>query len=99
MAKAKSFRGSPKCAKRQVMIVVRAEGAGEVLITGDFNQWSEQGIRLSQSPDGTWKTNLSLDPGEYQYRLKIDGQWQDHADAQRRVPNPYGSENCVLVVG
>jgi 1,4-alpha-glucan branching enzyme len=99
MAKGKPSKGAPKSPKKQVSLVVKAAGAREVVVVGDFNQWNEAGIRLAKSGDEEWKTTLSLEPGEYQYRLRIDGEWRDHAEAQKRVPNPYGSENCVLIVG
>lgn len=60
--------------------------------------WTEEGIRLSKGSNGDWQTDLNLDPGEYQYRLRVDGQWQDHAEAQERVANPFGTENCILKV-
>jgi hypothetical protein len=28
----------------------------------------------------------------------VDGHWQDHAEAKKRTPNPFGGENCVLTV-
>jgi 1,4-alpha-glucan branching enzyme len=99
MAKAKPFKGASKSSKKPVSLVVKAAGAQDVIVVGDFNQWNEAGTRLAKSGDGEWKITLSLEPGEYQYRLKVDGEWRDHAEAQKRVPNPYGSENCVLVVG
>lgn len=83
---------------RRVSIVVKAPDAKEVRVTGDFTRWSKQGIRLSDDGNGHWRTVLPLDPGEYQYRLLIDGNWQDHEDATDRVANPFGSENCVLKV-
>jgi len=83
---------------RRVTIVVRAPEAKDVRITGDFTRWAEQGIRLSSDGRGHWRTVLPLGPGDYQYRLLVDGIWQDHADAADRVPNPFGSENCVLKV-
>jgi hypothetical protein len=45
-----------------------------------------------------WSKTLSLDPGSYQYRLLVDGQWQDDPQCLQRVPNTYGTENCVRVV-
>ena len=41
---------------------------------------------------------LELEPGEHQYRLVIDGVWQDDPQAVKRVPNPYGGFNSVLRV-
>lgn len=56
------------------------------------------GVFLAVGSNGEWATSLQLPPGEYQYRLRVDGQWHDHLEARKRVPNPYGSENCVLFV-
>jgi 1,4-alpha-glucan branching enzyme len=93
MAKAKSTT-----AMKPVRLVVRAEGARAVVVTGDFTNWTLEGIPLSKNGGGEWNTTLKLVPGEYQYRLRIDGEWQDDPRAERRVPNAYGTENCVLVV-
>jgi 1,4-alpha-glucan branching enzyme len=84
--------------ERRVPLVVDAPQAEEVILTGDFTRWSREGIRLRRSSDGQWGTVLRIPPGEYEYRLVIDGQWADHLDAPKRVPNPFGSFNCVLVV-
>jgi len=83
---------------RRVALVVKAPEAKEVRVSGDFTQWDRQGIRLSHDGKGQWRTILPLNPGEYQYRLLVDGQWKDHAEATERVANPFGSENCVLKV-
>lgn len=84
--------------QKRVSLVARAPEAKVVSVTGDFTNWSEKGIPLAKGANGEWQTSLQLAPGEYQYRLRIDGQWRDHAEARRRVPNPFGSENCVLLV-
>lgn len=83
---------------RRVLLVVNAPKAGDVRVMGDFTGWSGKGIRLSHDGGGRWRTVLSLEPGEYQYRLLIDGTWEDHGEADLRVPNPFGSTNCVLKV-
>ena len=83
---------------RKVPMVVHAPGAIDVVITGDFNSWSPDGIRMSHDGSGTWRTALDLAPGQYEYRLIVDGKWSDHPAAPKRVPNPFGSENCVLIV-
>ena len=85
-------------ARREVPIVVRLKGASEVAVTGDFTQWSKDGIRLRKGPNDEWRTILELDPGEYQYRLVVDGNWQDDPQAARHVPNPFGGQNAILKV-
>ncbi len=88
----------PKASARQVPFVVQANGAREVVVTGEFTQWATDRVRLAPGPRGEWIARLDLPPGEYQYRLIIDGEWRDHPEAARRVPNPFGTENCVLTV-
>ena len=82
----------------RVPLVAKVAAARDVQVTGDFTRWTKQGIRLSHDGNGQWRTALTLDPGEYQYRLLVDGEWKDHAEATERVANPFGSENCVLRV-
>lgn len=89
---------TPKIARKKVSISLRAPEAREVLITGDFTGWDKEGIRLAKRPTGEWAATMELAPGEYQYRLLVDGEWRDHPESEKRVPNPYGGTNCVLIV-
>lgn len=85
-------------ALKAVRFSTQLPGAGKVSISGDFTQWSAEGIRLEKAADGRWTASLNLAPGEYQYRLLVDGGWQDDPAAAKQVPNPYGSRNAVLTV-
>ena len=83
---------------RAIRLAVTATGAKEVLVTGDFTGWTKSGVKLAEVAPGEWETTLHLAPGEYQYRLQVDGFWRDHPAARRRVANPCGIQNCILVV-
>jgi 1,4-alpha-glucan branching enzyme len=85
-------------ARRRVSLVVPIGEADEVVVTGDFTGWSADGTRLKRRKDGAWTAALSLAPGEYQYRLVVDGAWGNNPAAERRVANAFGSENDILVV-
>lgn len=99
MAKAKTSTGTAKApARKRVTLVSTVGEAEEVVATGDFTSWSLEGIRLKRRPDGTWATTLQLAPGEYQYRLRVDGRWENNPTAERRAANAFGSENDILVV-
>jgi len=37
-------------------------------------------------------------PGKYQYRLVVDGQWQEDPYNEKAILNPYGEYNSVLEV-
>lgn len=87
-----------RAASKHVLLAVHVGAAREVSVTGDFTKWSADGIPLLRGPQGDWHVTLKLAPGSYQYRLLVDGTWRDDPCASTRVPNPYGTENCVLVV-
>jgi 1,4-alpha-glucan branching enzyme len=87
-----------KPAVRRVPFTVKIDDAREVALAADFNGWTPSTTPLRKVQEGAWSATLELPPGEYQYRLVVDGRWCDHPEAPRRVPNPYGTENCVLTV-
>lgn len=84
--------------RKTIPLVVRLNGARSVAVTGDFTNWSPEGVALSQIRDGEWAVKLELTPGEHQYRLRVDGEWRDDPSARRTVPNPFGTANSVLTV-
>ena len=88
----------PATASKPVTMTARFDQASEVILTGEFTKWTKTGVRMAKGADGLWKVSFSIAPGRYQYRLLVDGQWSDHAEAQQRVPNPFGTENCLLIV-
>ena len=90
--------GAAKKAKGIELKARLADGVRNAAVTGDFTSWSEAGIPLAKQADGVWAARLDLAPGRYEYRLRVDGEWRDHAEAAARVPNPFGGENCVLTV-
>jgi 1,4-alpha-glucan branching enzyme len=98
MQPAKSKGSAVEAALKAVPLSVRAPGARKVIVTGDFTGWSRDGLPLREGVSGDWRTILAFLPGEYQYRLIIDGRWCDDAHATQKVPNPYGSQNCVFRV-
>jgi 1,4-alpha-glucan branching enzyme len=72
--------------------------AGEVLLAGSFNAWQPRSTPMVQTAEGQWSTELHLEPGHYEYRLFVDGQWQDDPMASRYVANAFGGLNCVIDV-
>lgn len=85
-------------AKRKVTFSIVAPAAHAVSLAGTFTNWDRAPIQLEKEKDGVWKKTLALDPGTYEYRLLVDGQWQDDPHCDRRVPNPFGTQNCLRMV-
>jgi len=92
------IRQKPPEGTNEVLVEIRDLSARKVVITGDFSGWAPDRFPMRKDPDGVWRTRLHLLPGEYQYRLRVDGEWMDDPQASRRVSNPYGGVNAVMVV-
>ena len=76
-------------------------GAGNVVLCGDFNDWSAGSIALQRGSDGAWQVTLPLEPGRsYRYRYLLDGErWENAWQADWYEPNAFGSTNSVVTVG
>ncbi|MFQ5509294.1 MAG: AAA family ATPase [Leptospirillia bacterium] len=69
-----------------------------VQVAGDFNGWiPDRGID-TRSEDGGMSKVMHLKPGDYQYRVIVDGIWQEDPENPNRVPNIYGGSNSLLIV-
>lgn len=82
--------------KKHHPLALKAPGAKSVIVTGSFCDWTNEGHPLKHDGTGTWKATLTLHPGQYEYRFLVDGEWQDDPTCPERVPNPFGTENCVF---
>jgi len=81
-------------------VVLRFSGliGKSVQLAGDFNGWiPDQGVTTRGRHGGIEKV-MRLAPGDYQYRIVVDGVWQADPDNPERVPNAYGGSNSLLRV-
>lgn len=81
-------------------VVLRFPGfaAKSIQIAGDFNDWiPDQGVETTIVGDSVEKV-LMASPGLYQYRLVVNGRWQDDPVNPARIPNHVGGHNSLLRV-
>lgn len=72
--------------------------ADRIFLTGDFNDWRENDIRLHQNRNGVWQAVLDLPAGRsYQFRYLIDGQWRTDSHADGFADNGYGAQNSIVI--
>lgn len=70
----------------------------EVKLCGSFTGWESGAIIMNRAKSGEWKAQVSLDPGEYEYKFWVDGAWQNDPAADRQANNNLGGENSIRIV-
>ncbi len=89
----------PRKVEEGMLFMLDAPNSNSVYITGEFTNWSRDGIRMSRDgKDGLWKAVLHLEPGEYEYRFIVDGVWIKDPANTDSVLNEFGQENSLLIV-
>jgi 1,4-alpha-glucan branching enzyme len=92
----KKAKGSVKV--KETEFKLSAPRAQSVYIAGDFNQWSLSSHQLKRDKKGKWRISIGLNPGRYEYRFFVDGEWQDDPNCSSFVENPFGTSNCLKIV-
>ncbi len=78
-----------------------ANGASNVSIVGDFNEWNKESLPMKSLKNGDFTATLDLNVNrEYQFRYLIDHtNWENESDADKYVPSGVGnSDNSVVVI-
>lgn len=82
-----------------VLFSIKALGAHDVKLAGDFNSWVPDRDVLSLKEDGgIWKKFVFLTPGSYQYKFVIDDEWREDPNNGLVVQDSLGGQSSVVVV-
>jgi 1,4-alpha-glucan branching enzyme len=73
-------------------------GTRKVSVVGSFNGWDPAKGEMKRQQDGTFRRKEKLQPGRYEYKFLVDGQWLVDPEAEGRVQNAYGTENSMLAI-
>jgi chromosome partitioning protein len=83
---------------RRVTLKFTGLNTADLKVAGDFNDWEPDKDVTTSLSDGIISKTFSARPGTYQYRLIIDGNWQEDLNNPNRVTNEFGETNSVLIV-
>ena len=86
------------CAAREVVLSFQHLSCRRLQIAGDFNGWVPDGGVETRQCDGSWQKVLHVPEGAYEYRVIIDGVWQQDPTNPCEVPNDLGGNNSLLRV-
>jgi hypothetical protein len=84
---------------RVVFILPSSIWADTIYLVGDFNNWNIKSHPFQRDRDGRWVLEVELELGRaYQFRYLRDGvAYMTDLQADAYVPNPFGSDNFVVV--
>jgi 1,4-alpha-glucan branching enzyme len=96
--------GDPKLS---VTFEYSAPSAKAVYLAGQFNNWldNESG-KIKELPEwlmkkddnGNWKITIKLQPGNYQYKFVVDGEWKTDPTNSEKADDGHGGYNSVKIV-
>lgn len=69
-----------------------------VAVAGSFNDWQPDKPLIDRDGNGVYTAVLMLEPGYYEYKFVINGEWQLDKNNPKFKPNDIGSLNSVLIV-
>ena len=96
-APAKKINTSVQPRRRRIIFSFSAPEAQNVSLVGNFNNW-DYTKTMKKDKEGLWTSRVDLEPGKYEYRFLVDGEWQNDPKCQTTQPNSYGSHNCILEI-
>ena len=90
-------------ASRKTVFICPSTAAQGVFLAGSFNDWDSTRTPMERQGDGSWKAELELAPGQYEYKFILDGAWccePGRADSECAdcVPNAFGTMNRVIEI-
>lgn len=98
LRKARSAQQAAAVSEREVVLSFEDLECRRLQIAGDFNDWIPDGGVETRKRDGGWQKVLRVPEGAYEYRVIIDGVWQQDPTNPCEVPNHLGGNNSLLRV-
>jgi 1,4-alpha-glucan branching enzyme len=86
--------------KKSILFLVHNECAGQISLSGSFNNWAQDVLLMQPHKRGIWTIKIPLLPaGKYQYKFFIDDKmWMEDVDNPYREPDGLSGFNSILVV-
>ena len=77
-------------------LAIRVADAQRVEIAGDWNNWTP--VAATQAANGTWYSDVRLQPGEHLYAFRIDGKQWMVPEGVASVEDGFGGRSALVVV-
>jgi len=84
--------------KQRIHFALLAEPGNQIYLTGSFNKWSPDSVKMEDIGDGRYQQSLQLPKGRHEYKFVVNNTWMADPDCHNWQPNKHGSLNSVLNV-
>jgi 1,4-alpha-glucan branching enzyme len=88
-----------KVERRRVAFTLEAPEAKRAILMADFNNWNAETHPMKKSKKGVWEKTVTVQPGTYEYKFLVDGEWQNDPKSGERCQNCFGTHNNVMTIG
>lgn len=81
-----------------VLMVYKNSDAVDLRLAGSFNNWNpgEGDMVKINEEEGLWARFMPLTSGQFEYKVLVDGQWQEDALNPEKRTNEFGGFNSLL---
>ena len=76
----------------------KVEGANNVHLVGDFNDWNINSNPMDRKEEGEFSTVLDLEPGKYVYKYLVDNKWHNDSSSSESLIDEMGNVNSIKLV-
>ena len=89
----------PKQTKEGVSFNYYDPVAQNVQLVGDFSNWEPvEDVMVQEKVNNIWKGTFPLDPGKYQYKFVVDGEWKIDPYNPEVTTSNQGTNNSLVIV-
>ena len=89
-------RGVPAPTVGVKRLAIRVADAQRVEIAGDWNNWTP--VAAVRAADGTWYSDVRMQPGEHRYAFRIDGKRWMVPEGVASVDDGFGGRSALVIV-
>ena len=84
--------------RRRVVFSCEDAPGRRIFVAGSFCNWEPKYCMTDRDGNGKYSCRIMLEPGEYQYKFVVDGEWRLDAANPNFAPNDFGTLNSLLTV-
>jgi len=89
---------SKKPQRQMVVLNFDEIDCNRLQLAGDFNNWVPDQDIETRNINGHWQKVFTAAPGVYEYRIVVDGKWQQDPTNPAEIPNELGGINSLLQI-